>query len=130
MISILSARVYFIGEARIVFLHLVALVAALPIDYKTAVDFLSSLSCEKQVIGTSLEGREISMFIPGKKSGPRILVTSMIHANERIGFAVTGNFLKRMCSKDVPVNLPDVQYFVVPIVNPDGFAAAEPTRKN
>ena len=70
-------------------------------------------------IGRSLDGRPIVVERVGDPHGPRVLVVGCIHGNESAGLAVV-RALERMH--------PDVDLWIVPNLNPDGYAAG--TRGN
>ena len=72
-----------------------------------------------EVIGHSVEGRPI--FLVHKGSGPRVLITAGHHGNEKIATHMVWHVLPK---------LKGFEFLIIPVVNPDGFAAHRRTNTN
>ncbi|KAF4527814.1 hypothetical protein B566_EDAN016438, partial [Ephemera danica] len=88
-----------------------------------------------QSLGTSSEGRDIrAIKISSGGSGkPVIYVDSLIHANEWISLPATLNLISEL-TENGNAMLATADFYIVPIVNPDGYEYAFTTdsswRKN
>ena len=107
----------------------------------TLVDTYPSL-ITKQVIGNSVEGREIQAYKVSAcplTNAPKLLMTSLMHAREPLSLSVSLYIISRLASEyedgdiDVRYLLETRELYVVPIVNPDGYSKLTHTtglRKN
>lgn len=69
----------------------------------------------EEIIGTSVEGRPITVFHRGTAGGVVVLVVGVIHGNEDAGLAIVDQL------RTMPV--PDgIDLWVMPAINPDGQA--------
>jgi protein MpaA len=78
---------------------------------------------DEVVIGTSVEGRPITLIRRGTPGGTRILVVGVIHGNEPAGVAV----VDRLRTRRLPAG---IELFLVPSMNPDGQAADDRQNAN
>lgn len=78
---------------------------------------------DEVVIGTSVEGRPITLIRRGTPGGTRILVVGVIHGNEAAGVAV----VDRLRTRRLPAG---IELFLVPSMNPDGQAADDRQNAN
>ena len=72
-----------------------------------------------EVIGASVEGREIRVEILGRR-GPALLIFGVIHGNEPLGAPLLERFLAHL--KANPALCADRRLVVIPVLNPDGLA--------
>ena len=78
---------------------------------------VASVPVHRETIGRSVRGRAIVAVVVGPASAPtKVLVVGCIHGNECAGIAIARR-LERMAPP------PDVQWWVVEDLNPDGRAA-------
>jgi len=75
-------------------------------------------------LGTSVEGRQISAVRLGPKrpSAPRVMFMGGIHGNEPVGTELVLQFGSHVINADATEIMQDVEIYIVPRVNPDGFA--------
>lgn len=76
---------------------------------------------ERELLGTSWEGRPIRVLREGDPAEPRVLVIGCIHGDECAGIAVVRRLLAGRPRRSVDL-------WVLPNLNPDGLAAG--TRQN
>ncbi|XP_073974078.1 carboxypeptidase B1-like isoform X2 [Rhodnius prolixus] len=91
--------------------------------YDQVVEYLNQLSdensCELIVLGRSEEGREILGARIGSSDAKAAVIESGIHAREWIA-PITALYIISQISKD-PEMVDNVQWIIIPILNPDGY---------
>ncbi|MEP1125581.1 MAG: M14 family zinc carboxypeptidase [Ilumatobacter sp.] len=75
------------------------------------------LTADVVVLGTSVEGREITAERYGTPGGRRVLVIGVIHGNEDGGVPIVDDLRRRAVAEELS---PDVELWLVPSMNPDG----------
>jgi murein peptide amidase A len=75
----------------------------------------------KRVLGTSVQGRKIVAYHLGEPGKKKVVLISLMHGNEPAPRRILTNLIN-----GAPVH--DINLWVVPVYNPDGFA--HHTRKN
>ena len=73
-------------------------------------------SVRTEIIGRSLEGRDITVEVMGAPAPRRVLVVGVIHGNEEAGLEV----IDELRALGAP---PDTELWLLPTLNPDGLAA-------
>lgn len=76
-----------------------------------------------EVIGTSLEGRPLTVEVLGEPAPYRVLVVGVIHGNEEAGLEV----VDALRTLGAP---PETELWLLPTLNPDGLAAGERQNAN
>jgi len=85
------------------------------------------MSEQRQVAGRSVQGRQIDVLTFG--TGERtILFLASIHGSERAGTPLMEKFTEYLRENGQCRFLPDMRIVIIPVANPDGFAAK--TRHN
>ncbi|MES0490004.1 MAG: M14 family zinc carboxypeptidase [Leptospirales bacterium] len=84
-----------------------------------------------QTLGKSLQGRDISgKFIPASRdSKGKVLLLGGVHGNETEGVRFMEDFTHEFGTGDAKSNL-NIDLYLLPIVNPDGFFAFERQNSN
>jgi len=80
------------------------------------------LTAESLVLGTSIEGRPIVAERFGSPGGRRVLVIGVIHGNEDGGVPIVDELRDRAAAGALA---PDVEWWLVESMNPDGQAAQD-----
>ncbi len=80
------------------------------------------LSADSLVLGTSVEGREITAERYGAQGARRVLVIGVIHGNEDGGVPIVDDLRDRAIAGSLSS---DVELWLVPSMNPDGQAAQD-----
>ncbi len=75
------------------------------------------LTADAVVLGTSVEGREITAERYGTPGGRRVLVIGVIHGDEDAGIPIVDDLRRRALADELD---PDVELWLVPSMNPDG----------
>lgn len=86
-----------------------------------ALEFANQSSADERVVGHSVEGRPITYHVLG--NGPEtIMLCATIHGDEAAGTPLLERLVRHLAS--YPSLLAGRRLVVVPVVNPDGFAAS------
>ncbi len=75
-----------------------------------------------QTAGMSVEGRPILRLDLGRKDGPAVLLTGLMHGVEVVGALALLDFVGRLTADPRSELLRHARLVVVPMVNPDAFA--------
>jgi murein peptide amidase A len=76
---------------------------------------------DTKVIGSSVQGRDITAYRMGERGGRPVLLVGVIHGDEAKGFAIT------QLIRTMPIP-PGIDLWIIDSINPDGQAAG--TRQN
>ncbi len=80
------------------------------------------LTADRQLLGRSIEGREIVAERYGTPGDRRVLVIGVIHGNEDAGLQIVDRLRERVLAEGPPAG---VEFWLVPSMNPDGTAAQD-----
>ena len=80
------------------------------------------LTADRQVLGRSIEGRDIVAERYGTPGDRRVLVIGVIHGNEDAGLQIVDRLRERTLAEGAPAG---VELWIVPSMNPDGTAAQD-----
>jgi hypothetical protein len=81
---------------------------------------------KESVIGTSVEGRPLARFELGPEDKPAILLTALMHGVEAVGAMALLDLVEHLSDRSHPIArsvLSKSRMVVIPIVNPDAYAA-------